>query len=295
MFPDIDPKKIIFTPNFAEREEYEFAFKKNVVVTLDNLFPLEAWPKSFKGREIFVRIDPGRGQGHHKYVRTAGVKSKFGISSEQFEILSQAVKTCGSTVCGLHAHVGSNIFTPDTWSKTAVFLVSVAQLFPDVQTLDLGGGLGIVEKPGKKELDLAAVNSNLAEVKKAYPKFNLWMEPGRFLVAEAGVLLARVTQTKKKEEYNYVGINAGMNSLIRPALYGAHHEIINLTRMDEPADLVANIVGPICESGDILGYDRQIPTPKEGDVILIATAGAYGRVMSSNYNMRGPIEECFVE
>ena len=117
------------------------------------------------------------------------------------------------------------------------------------------------------------------------------MEPGRFLVAEAGVLLAKVTQTKQKASVNYVGIDAGMNSLIRPALYGAHHGIHNLSRLDEKADLLCQIVGPICETGDTLGHGRRLPTPHEGDVILVENAGAYGRVMSSRYNLREPAAE----
>jgi diaminopimelate decarboxylase/aspartate kinase len=120
------------------------------------------------------------------------------------------------------------------------------------------------------------------------------MEPGRYVAAEAGVLLAKVTQTKQKGEYCYVGIDAGMNTLIRPALYGSHHEIVNLSRLGEKPYMVANIVGPICESGDILGYARPMPESSDGDVILIGTAGAYGRVMSSSYNLREPAEERFL-
>jgi diaminopimelate decarboxylase/aspartate kinase len=117
------------------------------------------------------------------------------------------------------------------------------------------------------------------------------MEPGRYLVAAAGVLLARVTQLKSKDDVHYVGIATGMNSLIRPALYGSWHDIVNLTRLDQPTTMTANVVGPICESGDYLGHDRQLPATVEGDVLLIATAGAYGRAMSSFYNLRPPATE----
>lgn len=294
IFPGIAPGRILFTPNFAGKDEYEYAFKKGVMVTLDNLYPLKMWPKMLKDSEILLRIDPGHGQGHHKYVRTAGIRSKFGISSEQFDEMAALVKKSGARVKGLHAHVGSNIFTPDTWSKTALFLSSVAKLFDGVEIFDLGGGLGVVEKPGKNELDMHELDAQLSKIKLAHPKYKLWIEPGRFMVAEAGVLLARVTQVKKKGEYNYIGIDTGMNTLIRPALYGAHHEIVNISKLDRPADFVANVVGPICESGDILGYERLMPTPDEGDIILIATTGAYGRVMSSNYNMREPAAEHFL-
>ena len=128
-------------------------------------------------------------------------------------------------------------------------------------------------------------------MKRAYPRFQLWLEPGRFLVADAGVLLARVTQVKRKGAVHYVGIDAGMNSLIRPALYEAWHEIVNLTRIDEAPDEMVQIVGPICESGDVLGSNRRLPACREGDVILIAQTGAYGAVMASRYNLREPAQE----
>ncbi len=294
-FEGIDPGRIIFTPNFASREEYERGLAVGASVTLDNLYPLSAWPESFRGKGIFVRIDPGKGKGHHEFVHTAGYKSKFGISPDQFDELKSLVKASGVRVVGLHAHVGSNIFASDTWSKTAMFLSEVAERFPDVKVLDLGGGLGVVEKPGAGPLDMRAVDANLKKVREANPGFEIWIEPGRFIVAEAGVLLAKVTQTKRKGEYNYVGIDAGMNTLLRPALYGSYHEIVNLSRMGERPMMTADIVGPICESGDVLGYDRPIEESVDGDVVLIGTAGAYGRVMSSSYNRREPAAEHFIE
>jgi len=294
-FPGMEPERIIFTPNFASREEYERGFSAGVNVTLDNLYPLSAWPEAFKGRRVFVRIDPGKGRGHHEFVHTAGYKSKFGVSPDQFDELQRLVKKSGAKVVGLHAHVGSNIFETDTWSRTAMFLAEVARRFPDAKYLDLGGGLGVVEKPGGAPLDMREVDAKLKDVKKANPDYEIWIEPGRFIAAEAGVLLARVTQLKTKGEYHYVGIDAGMNTLIRPALYGSYHEIVNLSRLDEKARVTADIVGPICESGDVLGYDRSIAVPRDGDVILIGTAGAYGRVMSSSYNLRIPAGEHYIE
>ncbi len=159
----------------------------------------------------------------------------------------------------------------------------------------MGGGLGVPENASQHSLDVQAINNSLLQAKSAFPDIQIWMEPGRFLVAEAGVLLARVTQVKSKNEVNFIGIETGMNSLIRPALYGSYHEIVNLTRLDEAPALTAHIVGPICESGDVLGYSRILPKTREGDVILIANTGAYGRVMSSHYNLREPAREIFVK
>ena len=127
-----------------------------------------------------------------------------------------------------------------------------------------------------------------------HPGYGLWLEPGRYLVAQSGVLLTHVTQTKGKGDMRYVGVGTGMNSLIRPALYGAYHEIVNLTRYRESATMSATVVGPICETGDRLGSDRLLPECREGDVILVANTGAYGHAMSSRYNLRAAAPEIVI-
>lgn len=291
LFPDLDPKRVLYTPNFAPRRDYAAAVARGVNLTLDNLHPLSAWPELFAGREVLLRLDPGQGRGHHKHVRTAGAGSKFGIWPEMLDEVQERLAEVGATVVGLHAHTGSGIRTPDNWREAGAFLAQVARRFPAVRVLDLGGGLGIPERPGQAPLDLAAVDASLASVKAAAPDVELWMEPGRYLVARAGVLLTRVTQLKQKGAWAYVGVDTGMNSLIRPALYGAWHEIVNLSRWGEPLGMTATVVGPICESGDTLGRARRLPETVEGDVMLVGTAGAYGRAMSSEYNLRAPAKE----
>lgn len=295
LFPEIDPQRILFTPNFVPRREYEQAFQAGVRVTLDNLYPLEAWREVFAGRDIFVRIDPGQGMGHHDFVKTAGSQSKFGVSLEQFRKLRKLAEENRTRIVGLHAHTGSGILTPDNWQRVGIFLADIAQKIPTVRVLDLGGGLGVVEKPGQKALDLGQVDQGLAELRRAFPRFELWLEPGRYLVAKAGVLLAKVTQTKRKGDFRYIGAETGMNSLIRPALYGAYHRIVNLSALEKNETMRASIVGPICESGDVLGHERRIAPAREGDVLLIDTTGAYGRAMSSNYNLRSPAREVILK
>jgi diaminopimelate decarboxylase/aspartate kinase len=291
LFDDIDRDRVLFTPNFADADEYAKGFDAGVHVTLDNLYPLEHWPEVFRGQEILVRIDPGRGKGHHEFVRTAGPRSKFGVAPAELERLRELTDELDLTIRGLHCHVGSGIRTAETWAENAVFLADVAADLGGVEILNLGGGLGVPEKPGEKPLDTAAVAAELAKFRGAHPDFEIWMEPGRYLVAEAGVLLARVTQTKRKGEIRYVGLATGMNSLIRPALYGAYHRIVNLSRLDQKTTMVADVVGPICETGDVLGHRRRLPETDGGDVFLIATAGAYGHAMSSHYNLRPPATE----
>jgi diaminopimelate decarboxylase/aspartate kinase len=173
----------------------------------------------------------------------------------------------------------------------AQVLADVAPQFPDVRILDLGGGLGIPEKRDQPPVDIGAVAASLAEIRAAWPQFELWLEPGRYMVAESGVLVATVTQTKGKGDVRYVGVSTGMNSLIRPALYGSYHEIVNISRWGEAPEAISNVVGPICESGDRLGTDRWLPRCDEGDVLAIANTGAYGATMSSRYNLRDPATE----
>lgn len=289
--PHITPDRVLYTPNFAPREEYAHGLDRGVWVTLDNLHPLDAWPELFADRDVMVRLDPGKGRGHHDHVKTAGARSKFGVSFEQLDRLAERVAAVGCRVVGLHAHAGSGIRTPEQWAEIAETLAIAAERFDTVRHLDLGGGLSVAEKPGEPGIDLAAVDAHLAAFKERHPQYALWVEPGRYLVADAGVLLTRVTQLKSKGPVRYVGVDAGMNSLIRPALYGAWHAILHLDRLDAPPTLIANVVGPICESGDTLGYNRRLPETAEGDTLLIATTGAYGRAMASHYNLRPPARE----
>ncbi|TNE92637.1 MAG: bifunctional aspartate kinase/diaminopimelate decarboxylase [Deltaproteobacteria bacterium] len=286
--------QVLFTPNFAPRSEYARGLELGVHVTLDNLHPLTAWPELFAGREVFLRLDPGQGRGHHHHVRTAGKASKFGIAWEEMDALTAALDRAGATVAGLHAHSGSGVRTPENWAQVGAFLAEALERFPTARVLDVGGGLGVVERPGQQALDLSALDRELARIREGSGR-EIWLEPGRYVIAEAGVLLARVTQIKRKGNVRYVGVDTGMNSLIRPALYGAYHPIVNLTRLDQPATWEAHVVGPICESGDTLGRARQLPPTEEGDVLLIGVAGAYGRAMSSHYNHRAPAREVWLD
>jgi len=295
LFPDIDRKRILFTPNFAAREEYEQAIAQGVYLTVDSLYPLQHWPEIFVGKDILIRVDPGHGAGHHKFVITGGDASKFGIPLAYLDQVHALAEKHNINIVGLHVHSGSGILQPDNWRGSAELLLTLLAQFPDVHILNLGGGLGIVERPGQRALDVTALNESLKDIKSQHPKLALWLEPGRFLVAQSGVILAKVTQTKLKGDSYFVGIETGMNSLIRPALYGAYHEIVNLTRFEDPKRVMTNIVGPICESGDTLGYSRLLPETQEGDVLLIANTGAYGRVMSSYYNQREPAQEYYFD
>lgn len=292
--PRLARDHILFTPNFAARDEYEFALAAGVWLTLDNLHPLIHWPELFRGRDVIVRVDPGFGRGHHQHVRTAGLHSKFGVPTFELEELDRLAGAAGARIVGLHAHNGSGIFSVTNWVETAELLAGLAGRFADARYINIGGGIGVPEKFSRAPVDLPALDAAIARVRERHARLQFWMEPGRYVVAEAGVLLAVVTQLKGKGDVRYVGVATGMNSLIRPALYGAWHEIVNLTRLAEPATDTCTIVGPICESGDQLGTDRALPPTAEGDVLLIANAGAYGHAMSSHYNLRAPAIEIVI-
>jgi len=294
LFPDLDRERILYTPNFAPRAEVAWALTAGVRVTVDNSYALTSWPQLFRAREIFVRVDSGVGRGHHTHVRTAGTRSKFGVPIAELPEVARRAHEAGARIVGLQAHVGSGVFDVTSWEHTARLLAAAAQGLAQLRVIDVGGGLGVPERPDQPGVDLARLDTLLLAVRAEHPQLELWLEPGRYLVASAGVLLARVTQLKAKGGVRFVGVATGMNSLIRPALYGAYHEVANLTRADEPATELVNIVGPICESADVLGHDRLLPVTREGDVLVIANAGAYGHAMSSQYNLRAPAAELFI-
>jgi diaminopimelate decarboxylase/aspartate kinase len=293
--PDLAPERVLFTPNFAPRAELQEAVRLGVRLGIDGLFLLESWGADFSGRAVQLRVDLGSGRGHHDHVRTGGSKSKFGMLVQDLPRALEVCRTYGITVEGLHTHAGSGILDATHWTEVAMALADVARAIPTVRYLDLGGGLGVPEKPGQQPLDLAQLGAGMARVRAAHPHLSLWLEPGRYLVATAGVLLARVTQIKEKGGRTFVGTETGMNSLIRPALYGAWHDVINLSRWGEDVGGIVTVVGPICESGDVIGRDRGLPACKEGDVLLIDVTGAYGSAMASQYNLRPPAPEIVME
>jgi diaminopimelate decarboxylase/aspartate kinase len=197
-------------------------------------------------------------------------------------------------VFGLHAHLGSGIADPTHWRDVLLQLAGVAEGIGSIAALNLGGGIGVPSEADAAPFDVAALGRFLAEAKAAYPQYALWMEPGRYLVAQAGVLLLRATQVVEKSGVRRIGLDGGMNALLRPALYNAWHEVANLSRDGEAAALY-DVVGPICETGDVLARRRRLPETHEGDTLLIATAGAYGAVMASDYNLRARPAETVLE
>lgn len=291
--PDLAPGRVLFTPSFAPRREYEAAFARGIIVTLDNIEALQRWPEVFRGQTLWLRIDLGRGDGHHEKVRTGGVAAKFGLPMTRFDAFVEEARKLGIRISGLHAHLGSGIEDPRHWRGVYAQLAGLADNIGTIETIDIGGGLPIPYTPEAPEFDLTLWRSGLEEIKSAYPRYGLVIEPGRYLVAESGALLLSVTQTVEKDGMRRIGCDAGMNALMRPAMYEAYHGIFNLTRLGDGELATFDVVGPICESSDVIGRGRTLPADTaEGDVVLVADAGAYGMAMANTYNLRAlPVED----
>ncbi|MFP7722016.1 bifunctional aspartate kinase/diaminopimelate decarboxylase [Lysobacter sp. A3-1-A15] len=285
--PGLPASRVLFTPSFAPRREYEAAFERGVTVTIDNIEALQRWPEVFRGRNAWLRLDLGHGEGHHEKVRTGGVAAKFGLPVTRIDAFLEAARGVGLTVTGLHAHLGSGIDDPTHWRDVYAELAGLADAVGTVECIDIGGGLPVPYTPDAQDFDLASWRDGLAAIKAAYPRFGLVVEPGRYLVAESGVLLLTTTQVVEKDGVRRIGADAGMNALLRPAMYEAYHGIHNLGRLADPETALFDVVGPVCETGDVLGRDRLLPSATvEGDVLLVADAGAYGMAMANTYNLR---------
>ena len=278
---------ILFTPNYCDVKEYAFAFLVDALVVVDNYNVLTENSGLFKDRSIGIRIDLDQGDGHNSKVITEGDNIKFGFPAYLAQQFKSVADILNIKIVFLHSHKGSGILNHKAWAETLCKMKPLLEIFTDVETIDLGGGLGIFTNGDT--LDLTKVREEIDQVNDTNVK--LVMEPGRFVVSEAGIILTKATQIRSKGSFDYLGVDAGMHTLVRPAMYGAHHPIYNLSRLDEESTETYQVVGPICESGDILGKNIKLPPSRAEDVILIENAGAYGQVMSCEYNMRNTAPE----
>jgi diaminopimelate decarboxylase/aspartate kinase len=287
VFPGLPPERLLFTPSFAARAEYAEARELAEWITVDSLYPLQHWPELFTGRKLVLRIDPGYGLGHHAHVRTGGEDAKFGLALADLPAFRAAAAKIKAEIAVLHAHVGSGVSDCRHWAQLFAQLAQLAEDIGSVKAINVGGGLAVPYSDSEAEFDLAALSATLAEHAAQWPQYAIWLEPGRYLVAQAGVLLATVSQVVDKLGVRRVGLDAGMNALMRPALYQSKHRMANLSQAPEAPTQRVDVVGPICESTDVLAHAITLPkATAEGDVLLIDTAGAYGYVMANQYNQR---------
>lgn len=297
----IPKDRIVFNGNYKSLPELELAITNNVLINVDSLQELEAieglTSRLGKRARIGLRVNPDVKTPTHPYIATGLRDSKFGFdvaSGQALEAYKLASRMRNIEVVGIHSHIGSQILDVGPFEEEAKKLMAlvaeVKKLNINLKFVDLGGGIGIPYKPDDPELKPEEVAEHVVSVvkrvveEKNLARPTLVFEPGRYIVADSGVLLARVGYTKERPGMpTWVAVDAGMNALIRPALYGAYHHIELANKIREKNEQLVNIAGPLCESGDFLGKERRLPAAEPGDLAVIFDVGAYGLAMSSQH------------
>lgn len=289
---------ILFTPNFSDLEEFNEAVRLGVKINIDAIPMLESWGLHHAEVPFCIRINPHLMAGGNEKISVGHIDSKFGISIHQLPHVLRLVESQKLKINGLHMHTGSDILDVDIFMKGAEILFEAAKRFPDLEYIDLGSGFKVPYKPEDIETDVEELGEKLskrfADFCQEYGReLTLMFEPGKFLVSEAGYLFAKCTLVKQTTSTSFVGLNTGFNHLIRPMFYGSYHKIVNVT---EPSfkPRIYTVVGNICET-DTFGHDRRIAEVVEGDILGFYNAGAYGWMMSSNYNSRFRPAEVLVQ
>jgi diaminopimelate decarboxylase len=289
------PGEILYTPNCVSIEEYRAAVERGARINIDNISILDRFGHEYGAKvPVCIRVNPHIYAGGSHHLQTGHIDSKFGISIHQLRHVHRVVSSHGMNIEGLHMHTGSDILEPDVFLRGAELLYEAAEGFPDLRFLDLGSGFKVPYKEGDVTTDIArlgeAISRSFSAFCSSYGRdLELWFEPGKFLVSEAGVLLVRVNVVKQTTATLFAGVDSGQNHLIRPMFYDAYHGIVNISNPGG-APRIYSVVGYICET-DTLGFDRKLSEVREGDVLAILNAGAYGYSMSNNYNARPrPVE-----
>lgn len=282
-------REIMYTPNCVSFEEIREAVVLGVMINLDNLPALEEFGQTYGGKvPVCIRLNPSIMAGGNAKISVGHDKSKFGITIVQLAQVLEIVSKYEMQITGLHIHTGSDIYDAEVFLKGANVVFDAAFQFPDLKFLDFGGGFKVAYKPGDISTDVQQVGEVVTAAfqdfcEKYGRQLELWLEPGKFLVSEAGYLIVKVTVVKDTPVINFLGVDSGLNHLIRPMLYDAYHGVYNLSRSGQSSNY--HVVGYICET-DTLAADRSLPEAKAGDLLVIQNAGAYGFSMASNYNSR---------
>ena len=289
------PKEAIcYVCNNVSADELAFAAAECDHVSVDSLSQLETFGSIAQGGQVMVRVNPGIGAGHHDKVVTAGKKTKFGVSPRDFTAMRSILARYELTLIGLNQHVGSLFMDASAFLEAASWLLETARDFPGIGIVDFGGGFGIPYKKydGENRLPLDELSERFTALLAGWSKETGFdgqfiIEPGRYISAESSILLGTAHAVKNNGPTRYVGTDIGFNVLARPIMYDSFHDVEVYTPGNEArTGLMQTVVGNICESGDILAKDRILPEVKEGDIIGMLDAGAYGFAMSSNYNQR---------
>ncbi len=289
-----DPQKIVFAGVGKTDREINEAIKAGILffnveseAELERIHQLSI--KLRKTIDVCLRVNPEVDPHTHKYIKTAKKESKFGLSfSAVRQIILHRRRYFNIQIKGLHIHIGSQITEARPYvqaiNKVVSFIKEIEQLDKKFEYLNIGGGMGIVYKKETAQTAKIFAKAIVPLLKKTGLKIVL--EPGRFIVGSAGILVSRVTFVKNTESKNFLIVDSGMNDLLRPSLYDAYHEIIPVHKKPHSRHQKYDVVGPICESGDFFAKDRSLPNINQGENIAIMCSGAYGFTMSSNYNSR---------
>lgn len=297
---------VLFTGTNVRDDELRYLSDSGVVMNIDSLSQMSRLLAYHRPEVISVRVNPEIGAGHHVHVITAGKDSKFGIWENDVIRAYSMARDTGVKKFGIQMHIGSGIQEVEPLLRAAEKLLDIAdsihrELGIEFDFIDFGGGLGVPYKPDEEALNLEVFSERVLELfKERTGKHGLGdpsfcMEPGRFIVADTGLLLTRVNTVKVTPYKIYVGVDAGFNTLVRPVMYGSYHHIVLANRVDTQQEETYDIAGPLCESGDLLARDRKLPKIREGDLLAILDAGAYGFSMSSQYNSRPRCAEVLVK
>lgn len=298
----VPPDRIIYTGNMFTNDDFKYSFDKDILINLDSYSQLKRLSAIYDNNSaekdiISFRFNPEFGAGHHSHTITAGKEIKFGILENQIVKAYSNARDLGFKRFGIHQHIGSGIINPLDFEKPTEKFLSIIEKMAETlgiqfEFVDFGGGIGIPYNPEVDPLDLKkysdiVLNRFINTVEKGdIGNPFLYLEPGRYVTAESSIILTQINTIKDNGFKMFAGIDAGFNTLIRPTMYGSYHHIIACKEKKEGKILKYDVVGPICESGDVLGKERELVELNEGEFLAILDAGAYGFTMSSSYNSR---------
>ncbi len=284
------PGQILYTPSGVSFDEIVQAVEMGLEINIDSLSMLEKLGRKY-GASVpcCLRLNPHIVAGGNAKIQVGHIQSKFGISIDYLEDIHRLVNQYQINVNGLHIHTGSDIKDPGVFMQSANILFEAAMRFPQLRFISFGGGFKVSYQPGEHGSDVEALARELVPGFRAFctrygRDLEMWFEPGKFIVSEAGYLLVRANVIKQTPAVTFVGVDSGFNHLIRPMFYDAYHEIVNVSNPGGPRRRY-NVVGYICET-DTFAQDRELPEVREGDLLVFRNAGAYGFSMASNYNSR---------
>ena len=283
--------EIMYVCNNISESEMKEIIKEGILISVDSLSQLEMYGKLNPNGKVIVRFNPGVGAGHHEKVVTGGHHTKFGVQREFIDDVKRILNKYNLKLVGINQHIGSLFLDYNSYIEGVKNILEIASSFKGLKLIDLGGGFGVPYNH-EERLDLKKLSIELDKVLSAFldnydnKDVVFYIEPGRYVVCEAGILIGSVTSVKENYNTNYLGCDIGFNILMRPILYDSYHEIKVLQKNSNDLKETYTVVGNICESGDILGSDRLLDKASVGDAIIVYNAGAYGYSMSSNYNLR---------